>query len=340
MLNGLNSEVFDVASNLVLTKHPDEVNGNIVEECMKIEPELKGFYVCFPDERLSAVKEYITQHLHGSQIKFCISTLEKDSASGLRMLSTIEKMKSFTEQFIDYYGGVQEILDIFSEVEAQLAMDNDARSVPADYLEEFGDYDAQTTTSKQVNYEDTSVIGSQEPTTDSNSEIDYNYNYNYDQLPQISENQTREYEPNSYSYVNTDQSNSAPYYDVSTAGQQQNNNAEYPPMACNGYYSYPVMPGFYPTVAYAEPSTEMEELMTMVRGIAERVGVASSEDHECLSLDDLILAQDYVNSLPSSTMREAFVAVIGSATTEADRKAVSIVLQMFIQYIYDNDLER
>ena len=109
MLNGLNSEVFDVASNLVLTKHPDEVNGNIVEECIKIEPELKGFYVCFPDERLNAVKEYITQHLHGSQIKFCISTLEKDSASGLRMLSTIEKMKSFTEQFIDYYGGVQAV---------------------------------------------------------------------------------------------------------------------------------------------------------------------------------------------------------------------------------------
>lgn len=338
MLNGLNSEVFDVASNLVLTKHPDEVNGNIVEECIKIEPELKGFYVCFPDERLNAVKEYITQHLHGSQIKFCISTLEKDSASGLRMLSTIEKMKSFTEQFIDYYGGVQEILDIFSEVEAQLAVDSDARSVPADYLEEFGDYDAQTTTSKQDNYEDTNVIGSQESATNSNSEIDYNYNYN--QLPQNLENQTREYESNSYSYVNTDQSNSAPYYDISNTGQQQNNNVEYPPMAYDGYYSYPMMPGFYPAVACTESSAEMEELMTMVRGIAERVGVVSSEDHECLSLDDLMLAQDYVNSLPSSTMREAFVAVIGSATTEADRKAVSIILQMFIQYIYDNDLER
>ena len=45
MLNGLNSEVFDVASNLVLTKHPDEVNGNIVEECIKILSDNPLFFL-------------------------------------------------------------------------------------------------------------------------------------------------------------------------------------------------------------------------------------------------------------------------------------------------------
>ena len=372
MLNAINVEGFDVASNLVLTKHPEQVNGPIIEECSEIEPALTGFFVCFPEERIEDVKEHIQQNLRGSQIRFCISTLDKDKVSGMKMLATIEKLGSYTKQFINYYGGVQEVLDTFSEIEESVTEEvpDDVRSVPSDYID-LDDYpgdisDTDSNVSKNVNAEpfvsEVNGISTVAETGESNgfynpnygntSGYDRNYSSGYGgyseqynpEYMQMFYNgytpekmQTSDYGENSYINVNTESEKGELISEFGNTEDAQMYSGNCP-VGQDGYYQ--------PVVTDKSQATpidaEMQELLLMVRGIADKIGLTSNESDEsdCLSSDDILAAQNYVNSLKTSTLREAFIAVIGIASSAEEKKAVSLILHMFVQYIFDNNLER
>lgn len=102
--------MFKVEENLQLTRlvAPDSY---VIEDCKNFVSELEGFYVCLPKSRIDAIKNYMEGQPNSS---FIIKTFENNLVNGLNLLLKLEKVSSYTDEFVKFYGGTQGVFDAFS----------------------------------------------------------------------------------------------------------------------------------------------------------------------------------------------------------------------------------
>lgn len=107
--------MFKVEENLILTKNAVLQDSFVVEDCGKYYEELSGFYVCLPKNRIDAIKQYMGTVSNSS---FLLKIFDNNAVSGLSMLLQLEYKTSYTQEFVNYYGSVQGILESFAEAES------------------------------------------------------------------------------------------------------------------------------------------------------------------------------------------------------------------------------
>lgn len=106
--------MFKVEENLILTKNAVLQDSFVVEDCGKYYEELSGFYVCLPKNRIDAIKQYMGTVSNSS---FLLKIFDNNAVTGLNMLLQLEYKTSYTQEFINYYGSIQGILESFAEAE-------------------------------------------------------------------------------------------------------------------------------------------------------------------------------------------------------------------------------
>lgn len=109
--------MFKVEENLILTKNAVLQDSFVVEDCGKYYEELNGFYVCLPKNRIDAIKQYMGTVSNSS---FLLKIFDNNAVSGLSMLLQLEYKTSYTQEFVNYYGSVQGILESFAEAESDV----------------------------------------------------------------------------------------------------------------------------------------------------------------------------------------------------------------------------
>lgn len=109
--------MFKVEENLILTKNAVLQDSFVVEDCGKYYEELSGFYVCLPKNRMDAIKQYMGTLNNSS---FLLKIFDNNAVSGLSMLLQLEYKTSYTQEFVNYYGSVQGVLESFAEAESDV----------------------------------------------------------------------------------------------------------------------------------------------------------------------------------------------------------------------------
>lgn len=131
--------MFKVEENLILTKNAVLQDSFVVEDCGKYYEELSGFYVCLPKNRMDAIKQYMGTLNNSS---FLLKIFDNNAVSGLSMLLQLEYKTSYTQEFVNYYGSVQGILESFAEAESDAvtnAEETDESDTSASQEEQFVD---------------------------------------------------------------------------------------------------------------------------------------------------------------------------------------------------------
>ena len=129
--------MFKVEENLILTKNAVLQDSFVVEDCGKYYEELSGFYVCLPKNRMDAIKQYMGTLNNSS---FLLKIFDNNAVSGLSMLLQLEYKTSYTQEFVNYYGSVQGILESFAEAESDAvtnAEETDESDTSASQEEQF-----------------------------------------------------------------------------------------------------------------------------------------------------------------------------------------------------------
>lgn len=109
--------MLDVDSNLIITRDTSEENATLIENCSDHYEQLTGFSIYLPDSRIPYVEDYLNSIPNGNYI---LSVLNHNVKQAMRMILSISKITSYTEVFIDIYGGVQGILDAFAKAEEDI----------------------------------------------------------------------------------------------------------------------------------------------------------------------------------------------------------------------------
>lgn len=109
--------MLDVDSNLIITRDTSVENATLVENCSDHYEQLTGFSIYLPDSRIPYVEDYLNSIPNGNYI---LSVLNHNVKQAMRMILSISKITSYTEVFIDIYGGVQGILDAFAKAEEDI----------------------------------------------------------------------------------------------------------------------------------------------------------------------------------------------------------------------------
>lgn len=109
--------MLDVDSNLIITRDTGVESATLIENCSDHYEQLTGFSIYLPDSRIPYVEDYLNSIPNGNYI---LNVLNHNVKQAMRMILSISKITSYTEVFIDIYGGVQGILDAFAKAEEDI----------------------------------------------------------------------------------------------------------------------------------------------------------------------------------------------------------------------------
>lgn len=137
--------MFRVEEMLLFTRDAVIPDSLIVEDAKTFYPELAGFYVCLLNTQIPAIKAYMETVPNQS---FVMKTFDDDPVNGLNLLLRLERKMSYTEEFVNYYGGVEGVLEAYKGVENETAdaeaSDADTTTVGDSIAEEHTDADEDT----------------------------------------------------------------------------------------------------------------------------------------------------------------------------------------------------
>lgn len=113
--------MFKVEEVLKFTKNALLPNTFVVEDSKQFVAELEGFYVLLPTDKIPQIREYVSAQPRGD---FYQKIFDNNPVNGLKLLLSAEHLKSYTELFVQYYGGIDGVLDAFSTyVKAEVPTD-------------------------------------------------------------------------------------------------------------------------------------------------------------------------------------------------------------------------
>lgn len=163
--------MFKVEENLQLTRlvTPDSY---VIEDCKNFVPELEGFYVCLPKSRIDAIKNYMEGQPNSS---FIIKTFENNLVNGLNLLLKLEKVSSYTDEFVKFYGSTQGIFDAFSAFTASESVtekSDDALETAAQEIENIpmrDNLESTTESEEPADFVDESIFNNIQGATDTSN---------------------------------------------------------------------------------------------------------------------------------------------------------------------------
>lgn len=93
-------------------------------------------------------------------------------------------------------------------------------------------------------------------------------------------------------------------------------------------------------VTFENSDETMTELLLMIRGVAQKLGVIDYDDSKILSRSDMRMVQRYISGFSPITVMEAFKGALSLVETQEDRIAATRFIELFTTYIRENDLKR
>lgn len=281
--------MLDVDSNLIITRDTSVENATLVENCSDHYEQLTGFSIYLPDNRIPYVEDYLNGIPNGSYI---LSVLNRNVKQAMRMILSISKITSYTEVFIDIYGGVQGILDAFANAEEDIngEIDNEKfleTSVPIDdtpIMSVTEQYKVATENKSSAESENFTENGKSTDTTANNEE----------------EMKT--------------ESNAAQFYNKEMEQKEEQQ-----------------VPATIPSVkANNAGGSSMEFQMFLQQLICKAMQPERKEPEDCLSIKELRIVQRRIASTDAEKIKTSVIDMLDDISTHEDMVFMTKFLEMFI----------
>lgn len=285
--------MIDVESNLVLSRDSCVEDSTLIENCADHYEQLIGFSVYLPNNRVPYVEDYLNNIPNGGYIK---KLLAYNKQSAMRMILSISKKTSYTEVFLEIYGGVQGILDAFAVAEDSIKENSD----DSDFFEDSIPKDTAPITSikeeceavtKTMRYSVADVEPAEENKDANTNEMD----------------------------VKTDPvktaSNEIPVYDNVTEESSKQN---VPAIVSGNDVSVRTGSG-------ADFQSFLQQLICKTIQAEQ-----AKESEECLSIKELRMAQRKIASTDADNIKTAVIDMLDNVSTYEDMITMTKFLGMFI----------
>lgn len=281
--------MLDVDSNLIITRDTSVENATLVENCSDHYEQLTGFSIYLPDNRIPYVEDYLNGIPNGSYI---LSVLNRNVKQAMRMILSISKITSYTEVFIDIYGGVQGILDAFANAEEGIN----------------GEIDNEKFLETSVPIDDTPIMSVTEQykvaTENKSSAESENFTENEKSTGTTTNNEEE---------MKTE-SNAAQFYNKEIEQKEEQQ-----------------VPATIPSVkANNVGGSSMEFQMFLQQLICKAMQPEQKEPEDCLSIKELRMVQRRIASTDAEKIKTSVIDMLDDISTHEDMVFMTKFLEMFI----------
>lgn len=281
--------MLDVDSNLIITRDTSVENATLIENCSDHYEQLTGFSIYLPDSRIPYVEDYLNSIPNGNYI---LSVLNHNVKQAMRMILSISKITSYTEVFIDIYGGVQGILDAFAKAEEDIDGEIDNEK----FLETSTPIDNTPVVSMAEQYKSV---------TEDNSSVEHN-----------------DYIENEKSAGNTI-SNEVEMKTGSDEAQFYNKEME--------HKDEQQVPATIPSMKTSNVGNNgMEFQMFLQQLICKAMQPEKKEPEDCLSIKELRMVQRKIASTDAEKIKTSVLDMLDDISTHDDMVFMTKFLEMFI----------
>lgn len=280
--------MLDVDSNLIITRDTSVENATLIENCSDYYEQLTGFSIYLPDSRIPYVEDYLNSIPNGNYI---LSVLNHNVKQAMRMILSISKITSYTEVFIDIYGGVQGILDAFAKAEEDIDGEIDNEK----FLETSTPIDNTPVVSMTEQYKSV---------TEDNLSVEHN-----------------DYIENGKSAGNTI-NNEVEMKTGSDEAQFYNKEIE--------HKDEQQVPATIPSMKTSNVDNGMEFQMFLQQLICKAMQPEKKEPEDCLSIKELRMVQRKIASTDAEKIKTSVLDMLDDISTHDDMIFMTKFLEMFI----------
>lgn len=318
--------MFKVENYLKLVKDVKEDSELIIEDCGKVCNSLTGIFVVLEEDKLEDLLSYVEVDLQNPT--YVYNMLQKNPQKGMNCLLRMLHLNSYTVEFIKLFGDVQLILDMFNVDSKASEEEENAPNLnfaAATAIVDNADNTVSGATDTFSNIMTPPIVNEDKSEVEKYTDIisEENGNRVYD------ESTPSTFSSNNIFTETEEASDVSKYSDVQENPDENTTNLTGGEITDNSSGSVEEEPvNMLPVIP-----AEFNEMLLMLRAMSAKMGIIDMNNDDVMNEDDIHKAKMYINAASATTVRDGVIAVLDSAMTKEELRAITIFMSKFISFM-------